>query len=65
MRARLAALPTLLLVLAGVLQATRALDGAPASEIGSPSASKLAQAERVQAVHTVLQQVLNPASEQR
>ena len=47
MRARLAALPTLLLVLAGVLQATRALDGAPASEIGSPSASKLAQAERV------------------
>ena len=47
MTRRLAALPTLLLVLAGVLQATRALEGAPASEIGSPTASKLAQAERV------------------
>lgn len=46
MRARFAALPTLLLVLAGVLLATRALDGGTRGELGS-LASKLAQAERV------------------
>ena len=39
-------LPTLLLVLAGVLLATRALDGGTRGELGS-LASKLAQAERV------------------
>jgi hypothetical protein len=47
MKERFAALPTLLLVLAGVFQATRGLGGAPASETGSSAASKLAQAERV------------------
>lgn len=46
MKDRFAALPTLLLVLAGVFQATRGL-GEPASEIGSAAAGKLAQAERV------------------
>lgn len=47
MKERFAALPTLLLVLAGVFQATRGLGGAPASETGSAAAGKLAQAERV------------------
>jgi len=47
MKERFAALPTLVLVLAGVLQATRGLGGAEASEAGSPAARKLAQAERV------------------
>ena len=48
MKERFAALPTLLLVLAGVFQATRGLGGdEAASETGSAAASKLAQAERV------------------
>jgi len=47
MKERFAALPTLVLVLAGVLQATRGLGGSEASETGSPTANKLAQAERV------------------
>ena len=47
MKDRFLALPTLVLVLAGVLQATRGLGGAEASEAGSSAANKLAQAERV------------------
>lgn len=47
MKERFAALPTLLLVLAGVFQATRGLGGDEASVTGSAAASKLAQAERV------------------
>ena len=45
MRARLAALPTLLLVLAGVIQATRTLEGG--RETGALAANPLADADRV------------------
>ena len=47
MKERFAALPTRVLVLAGVFQATRGLGGDEASVTGSAAASKLAQAERV------------------
>ena len=47
MKERFAALPTLVLVLLGVLQATHGIGGDEASETGSSAANKLAQAERV------------------
>ncbi len=47
MKERFAALPTLVLVLLGVLQATHGIGGDEASEKGSSAANKLAQAERV------------------